>query len=84
VDIDDDEGIESDLFLLGQLLPDQHDRVGELLLQEIEIVLDTYCTTLSDGLVDITCPMDLTSIEDTHSWMAFYPFCPWSLCVILN
>lgn len=84
VDIDDNEGVESNLRLLAQLLPDKHDRVSELLLQEVEIRLDTYSSTLSDGFVNITCPMDLTSVQDTHSWMLFDPFCSWSLCVLLN
>lgn len=68
--VDDDEGIDGDLLLLGEGLPDQLDQVVELLGGKLEV---GGHLVIGDGLLDEGGPPDLGPVEYALAWVVAGP-----------
>lgn len=82
--IDDDKRIKGELCLLTELLPDEHDRVFQLALESVKVLLYSRNSSFTDGFVHIKSPMDLTSVQDAHSCMELHPLCSWSFPIVFD
>jgi hypothetical protein len=69
MDINDDQSLQSDSFLLLEWLSHHQHDVFNLLLKNFDVFFQTVLLVVLDGLLYFGCPENLRDAEDDLTWI---------------